>query len=173
MQIGGSTGHASINIAKEHPRLKCIVQDFDYLEPKFNELLPEDLKQRVTFQAHDFFTPQPVKHADVYFFKHILHDWADPLSVRILRALLPALKPGSRVILMDGVLPPRGSVPLQFERMVTALDLQMLIALNARERSVEDWKALFKEADERFQFRGMRQPPGSAAALIEFAFDAA
>ncbi|KAL2007609.1 hypothetical protein VTN00DRAFT_9047 [Thermoascus crustaceus] len=50
-----------------------------------------DLQQRVTFTEHDFFQPRPVQ-ADVYFFRHVLHDWSDADCVRILQALLPALK---------------------------------------------------------------------------------
>ncbi|KAJ9645227.1 hypothetical protein H2201_000978 [Coniosporium apollinis] len=170
VDIGGSIGHVSIELAKQHPKLKCIVQDFAGLEPQFNATLPVDLRDRVTFQAHNFWEEQPVKGADVYFMKHILHDWSDKYCLKILRAIVPAMKDGSRIVVMDGVLPPPGTAPLPMEHLLTALDLQMMTALNAKERSHEEWVALFKEADSRLEVKGIVQPPGSAAAVIEVVF---
>lgn len=36
---------------------------------------------------------QPVRHADVYFFRAIFHNWRHKYAVEILRNLMPALKP--------------------------------------------------------------------------------
>lgn len=38
---------------------------------------------------------------------------------------------------------------------------------NARERDVETWGELFKEADERFRFLGVTVPAGARMAIIE------
>jgi len=128
----------SFELAERHPNFKCVVQDFAGLEPQFDATLPADLKDRVTFQAHDFFKEQPVRGADVYFMKHILHDWSDKYCLKILRAIVPAMKDGSRIVVMDGVLPPPGTAALPMERLLTALDLQMVTALNAKEWSREE-----------------------------------
>jgi hypothetical protein len=160
----------SFELAIKHTKLKCIVQDFPVLEPQFSTAIPVELKDRVTFQAHDFFTSQSVKHADVYFLKHILHDWADPYSVKIIRAIVSAMKDGSRIIVMDYVMPPRGTVPLVLERLLTGLDLSMMGLLNSKERSRDEWIELFAKADERLEVKAFRQPPGSAATLIEVVF---
>lgn len=61
-------------------------------------------QSRVSFAEYDFFTPQPV-HADIYIYRHILHDWSDADAVSILSSLLPALRPGARVLLSEGILP--------------------------------------------------------------------
>ncbi|OCK81485.1 S-adenosyl-L-methionine-dependent methyltransferase [Lepidopterella palustris CBS 459.81] len=167
VDIGGSIGHTAIELASKHPDLTLIIQDFASLEPQHAALVPSNLRSRISFQAHDFFTPQTVHGADVYFLKHILHDWSDHYALRILRNLIPALKPGARVIIMDGVVPPRDAVPLTVERLLTSLDLQMMTVCNSKERMAVDWMALFKEADERFDLKAIVQPPGSAAALIE------
>lgn len=140
------------------------------LESQFHAAIPTELKDRVTFQAHDFFAPQPVKHADAYFLKHVLHDWADPYSVKIIQALVSAMKDGSRIILMDYVMPPRGALPLTLERVITGLDLTMMGLLNSKERSREEWIELFSKVDKRLEVKAFRQPPGSAATLIEVVF---
>lgn len=81
--------------------------------------VPADLQGRIEFMTHDFFHPQPVKGADVYLLRWILHDWPDAYCVKILRALRPALKKNVRVLVAEAVMPPRGVLPLPQERFVT------------------------------------------------------
>jgi hypothetical protein len=167
MQIGGSTGHASFELATVYHKLKCIVQDRPNLEASFNATLPAALADRVSFQAHDFFKPQPVRGAEVYFFKHILHDWSDPYAIKILRQVVPVMKASSRILIMDSVIPPAGTVPLGITRVMSALDIQMLTAINSMERTAENWATLLKGADERLTLKAINQPPGSAFSIIE------
>jgi hypothetical protein len=113
MQVGGGTGHMSVSIAAKFPELKFIVQD---LEGQGKVLVvPEDLHGRVTFQAHDFFTDQPVS-ADAYILRFILHDWPDNQASEILRRLIPALKPGKRIILIETIMPEFRQLPSYGER---------------------------------------------------------
>ena len=67
-------------------------------------------RPNIQFMKHDFFTPQVVKDADVYFYRWIFHNWTDEQSIQILRATIPGLKPGARVLINDGCLPPPGTV---------------------------------------------------------------
>jgi hypothetical protein len=50
----------------------CIVQDLSEIVATAS--VPEGLEGRLSFQAHDFSTEQPVKDDDVYYFKWIFHD---------------------------------------------------------------------------------------------------
>ena len=149
---------------------KCVVQDFPRLKAGFDALVPDDLKSRVTFQAHDFFTPQPVKDADVYLFRRVFHDWPDKYAIKILQNTVPAMKNGARVIVIEGVLPAPESVPAWRQKFATSLDMQMMALLNAKERSQEDWLELFRKADSRFSVKAFRKPLGSATAVIEVVF---
>jgi hypothetical protein len=59
--------------------------------------------------THDFLLEdQPVQGGDVYFFRWILHNWSDKYCVKILRGLIPSLKPGAKIVLNDNVLPQPG-----------------------------------------------------------------
>jgi hypothetical protein len=49
----------------------------------------------------------------------------------------------------------------------TSNTLQMLVALNGRERGKDEWAALFKRADPRYKFLGAALPLGSRLWLIE------
>ena len=56
------------------------------------------------------------------------------------------MKPGSRLILNEfAVQEPGEWDSLNWERQVRAVDLQMMVAVNAKERTLEDWKALMSE----------------------------
>ncbi len=56
-------------------------------------------------EAHDFFTPQPQKNASVYFLKHVIHDWSDEYSTKILKQLRDAAGPRTKLICIDAILP--------------------------------------------------------------------
>lgn len=49
----------------------------------------------------------------------------------------------------------------------TAMDLQMICALDARERTRMDWEARLKSADQRLTIVDMMAPKGSADGVIE------
>ncbi|KAF2402081.1 S-adenosyl-L-methionine-dependent methyltransferase [Trichodelitschia bisporula] len=169
VDVGGSLGHVSCAIAAVNPDLKFVVQDVPKLAAEFESVRPVEFRDRVSFQAHDFFAEQPVRGADVYLFKHILHDWADAYALRIIRALVPALKTGARIVVFDAVLPPRGVLPNHAERLVTALDLQMWMVLGARERSAEMWRELFSAADSRLSVVGIKLVDGGMGIVeVEF-----
>jgi len=159
-----------MEIAKRNPQLSFVVQDFENLRPDFETTVPEALKPRIKFQAHDFFTPQPVKGASVYFLKHIFHDWPDDVCVQIIENIIPAMKDGSRIVVMDGVLPDLGTVPMPVMKLLTSLDLQMMGALNAKERTTADWEGLFTRADKRLAVAGIRKIEGSMASMIEVVY---
>lgn len=80
------------------------------------EGLDQKYEGRVRFMEHDFFTPQPVKGADAYFFRLIFHDWPDQECVEILRNLVPALKNGASILICDIVLPEPNTVPNRLEK---------------------------------------------------------
>lgn len=43
----------------------------------------------------------------------------------------------------------------------------MQVTVNAREREPDDWRELFRRADERFKFNGIWQPEKSRMWFIE------
>ena len=107
VDVGGSNGAFAALLTERYPSLSVAVQDQpDVIK---TAALPAHAMDKVTLQAHDFFEPQPVEGADVYFLRMILHDWPDHLAMKILRQLIPALKPGARIIINDHCIPPPGS----------------------------------------------------------------
>ena len=93
------------------------------------------------FQVQDFFELQAVKGAKFYYLRHILHDWTDEDSVRILKNIVPAMGPESRIIIDEVVLPDKG-VPWQAAYM----DLTMMGALGGVERTKSEYGAILNRA---------------------------
>ena len=98
VDIGGGQGAVAFAIAKATNHVRIIVQDLAGTIEDGKNVLPSELKERVSFMEHDFFVEQPIKGAEVYFFRWIMHDWSDENALRILRSLVPAMRDGCRII---------------------------------------------------------------------------
>jgi ubiquinone/menaquinone biosynthesis C-methylase UbiE len=107
--VGGGDGNFSIRLARKYPEMRCIIQDIaaqaSYFKP------PPDVADRLQYQVHDIFSPQPVQKADAYVFRIVLHVFADDMkAAAILKNVLPVLKENSRILLVDMKLDPQGPV---------------------------------------------------------------
>lgn len=170
VDVGGGSGSASITVAKAHPKLKFLIQDqkIPITNARQNlEGLPDDVTKRIELMEHNFFEPQPVTGADVYLLRMIIHDWPDSEAIKILRQVAQAMKTGSRILIMDMVLPSPGSGSRTFEAALRQKDLSMLLTFNAKERELYDWFDLVQKVDSRLQIRAVRRPDACQHSVIE------
>ncbi|CAG8952635.1 hypothetical protein HYFRA_00009742 [Hymenoscyphus fraxineus] len=167
VDVGGSHGFTCTHLATLFPSLKFVVQDLPPVVEAGAKTISKNFYERIQFMAHDFFEEQPVHGADIYFFRWIFHNWSDKYCIKILQALIPALKKGAKILINDNVLPEPGVLPMWREEKVRAMDLTMLELQNARERELEDWAKLFEDADPRFKFLGGKQPKGASLWILE------
>jgi hypothetical protein len=112
VDVGGAQGHFALGLARCYSNLRILVQDMAQV---VQDADAGDLKERVRFMSHDLFEPQTVS-ADVYFFRWILHNWSDQHCIRILKAQLPVLKPGTRLIVQERFMPEKTAVTQWKER---------------------------------------------------------
>ncbi|KYK60822.1 hypothetical protein DCS_01960 [Drechmeria coniospora] len=172
VDVGGSAGHDAVVLAQRFPQLTLTVQDLAEVKPVFDANVPDELKARVSFQEHSFFDVQPLQ-ADVYLLKMILHDWPDAEAIKILRNLAVAMKPGSRLLIIDyvGKQPDAADssepLPRSIEAMGTATDVRMMALFNARERPIDEWKHVFAAADPRFDVVRTKADPMAFMVVIE------
>ncbi|KAK3365683.1 O-methyltransferase-domain-containing protein [Lasiosphaeria ovina] len=145
------------------PSFRFVVQDL----PEGIAEAPKDKNPRVEFQAHDFFTEQPVKGADIFILRQIMHDWSDKYCRQILQDLIPALKPGARIVLNEQVLPTPNTVSKYQERIQRHLDLLMWRLFNGKERDEDDWRSLVERTDRRFKVTQTIRAQGSDLQIIE------
>lgn len=90
------------------------------------------------------FLENAVPSADLYLLKHILHDWADEESVAILRNVKAGMKPTSRVLLVEFVVP-EPAVP----GPALLMDLNMMVMLGGKERTAVEYDVLLQRAGLR------------------------
>ncbi|KAK8021231.1 O-methyltransferase- family 2 [Apiospora arundinis] len=171
VDMGGNMGYVSLAIAEAFPKLKFVVQDLKGM--RSSEALtsvPRSLRDRVELTIHDFFDVQPVV-AEAYFFRHVFHSFTDKYSVKILQSLVPALRKGAKIIINDGMIPEPGTLPYVNERGIRTLDVIMLTVTNSRERELDDWRDLFRNADPRYRFLKAWKPTKSQLWFIEAEWD--
>lgn len=117
VNVGGQRGSVAIDLASKYENLKLLVQDAPLVIQGADSTVPDSLKERVQFMPHELFETQTEK-ADVYFFRMILRCWGDQYAVKILKAQIPALRPGAKILIQDAVLPEPGSAtPLWRQRV--------------------------------------------------------
>ncbi|KAG8527710.1 uncharacterized protein KY384_007864 [Bacidia gigantensis] len=177
VDVGGGSGHVALTLAQRFPQLNFLVQDSpDMLAEGKRILAKEDpaVAGRIELMQHDFFQVQPPSErlsargpVAGFFLRHIYHNWNDADCIKIARALVPALEaaaPGTPMLVSERVLPgPNSGTPLHEERGMHQMDMMMMVELGAKERTQNEWQALFREADERLDVKKVH---GSGAAAI-------
>lgn len=139
VDVGGGMGQDLAELKSKHPTLrgKMVLQDLPTVIEQITDL-PADIER----QAHDFFTPQPVVGARVYYLHSVLHDWDDTSCIKILENIKPAMRPGySKILINDFVVPDKGAT-----WPATAMDLGMMALGSVKERTEEDWTSLAQKA---------------------------
>ncbi|GAA3021943.1 methyltransferase [Streptosporangium longisporum] len=109
-----------------------------------DDLLSGRLSDRCAMVTGDYFREVPFS-ADLYVFKLTLHMYEDDDCEQILRNVAASAKPGARIVIADPLLqdPPKG-------KFVPAMDLHMLLVMGGRERTEQDYAALFERAGLEF-----------------------
>lgn len=79
------------------PGVQIIVQDL----PSVIEAGQKLYGDLISFQPHDFFEAQPVASARIYYLRYIAHDWPDEICRSILRHLVTAMDPQSKLLIFD------------------------------------------------------------------------
>jgi hypothetical protein len=71
VDVGGADGYISRALSETYPRLNMVVEDLPDVVAAAEQAPPSD---RVRYQAHDFFFPQPIAAADIHLFRWVFHD---------------------------------------------------------------------------------------------------
>ncbi|KAJ7648737.1 O-methyltransferase [Mycena polygramma] len=166
VDVGGGVGSTSLTIAKATPNVRIVNQDRAPVIEQAKAYWTENLKSHVDsgmveFQVHDFFAPQPVKNADIFMLRQIVHDWPDDTTddavIKILSQLRAAATPKTKLVIVDQIIPyatesalvdsipgtARPSPPAPSLRNMGAAsavpywaDIHMYALLNGRERTM-------------------------------------
>lgn len=164
VDIGAGNGQDLEWFHKNHPDMKgrLILQDLPYITDSVK-------LDGIEAMAHNFYDEQPVKGAQVYILHQIIHDYDDETCLKILRAIIPAMKPGySKLLINELVLPDKGA-----HWFTTALDIQLMLCLSARERTRVQFMELVEKVGGGLRVEKIWTPPGNGMldSLIECTID--
>ncbi|KAI9711980.1 MAG: hypothetical protein M1820_001688 [Bogoriella megaspora] len=137
VDIGGGLGHQSIALRERLPEVKnkiilqdqAVVWEHAIKHPGV-EIIP-----------HDFWEPQVVKGAKIYYMRNIIHDYPEEKAIVILKNTIAAMAPDSILLIDDMVTPNRAT---RWE--TTQLDLTMMTCLASLERTYDQWYELAAKA---------------------------
>jgi O-methyltransferase domain/Dimerisation domain len=143
VDVAGGHGHVLTSVLREYPQMRGVLFDLEHVIAGSVPLLAASgVQNRVRAESGDFFKAVP-SGGDAYIMKHIIHDWDDERAAAILRNIRKALdgKPQGRVILLEAVLAAGNA--RDFAKL---LDLEMMLFPGGRERTAEEFGALFDRA---------------------------
>jgi SAM-dependent methyltransferase len=143
--MGAGEGTLLRAILEHAPRLSGVWFDTEAtLAVVDDELLSGPFSDRCALVTGDYFREVPFS-ADLYVFKLTLHMYEDDDCEQILRNVAASAKPGARIVIADPLLqdPPES-------KFVPSMDLHMLLVMGGKERTEQDYAALFKRAGLEF-----------------------
>lgn len=144
VDIAGGHGLLLARILKANSQVHGILFDLPFVIEGASELLEkEGVRHRVELASGDFFQSVPAG-ADAYMMKHIIHDWDDEHSIKILRNIRSAMNEGGKVLIIEMVVP-EGNEPSPSK----ALDLLMLVMEGGKERTKDEYKKLLETSGFR------------------------
>ena len=145
VDVGGGNGALLLGILQAHPHLHGIVFDQPHVIERARKPIAESgFGDRCRAVGGDFFQEVP-GGGDAYLLKHVIHDWDDERALTILRSCHRAMPPHARLLIVEGVYPPRIDQSLE-SRGAAANDVNMLVNTGGRQRSESEFRSLYAGA---------------------------
>lgn len=141
VDVAGGHGRLLAAILASAPESQGVLCDLPEVIAGAAPLLRENgVAERVQLAEGSFFEGVPAG-GDAYVLKHIIHDWDDAASLRIMRNVRSAAAPGAALLLIETVIPEgEGGAVGKWT------DMEMLIINDGRERTEREYRRLFEES---------------------------
>ncbi len=157
VDVGGATGNMLIHVLARHAGPRGVLYDRPHVvtdAPAF--IRQRGLEERIAIEPGNFFESVP-RGGDVYILSHIIHDWNEEQCLTILGNCRKAMKPGSKLLIVEFVLP-EGDMP-HFGKLA---DMVMLAMPGGEERTAKEYGELLGKAG----FRMTRVVPTATAVSV-------
>jgi len=142
VDVGGGHGQLLADLLGRHPEATGVVFDLPAVAERAKDVFAAaKLSDRCSVVGGSFFDAVP-SDGDVYILKYIIHDWDDDRAVTILGNCRRAMRPNSKLLIIDVILPERNA---PFAK--TWPDIEMLVLLpNGKERTQAEFDQLLARA---------------------------
>jgi hypothetical protein len=140
VDVGGASGNMLASVLARHAAPRGLLFDLPQATSEASAMLSKHgVEHRVTIEHGSFFDSVPAG-GDIYILSHIIHDWNDAKSRAILLNCRKAMKPTSRLLLIELVLRDAGAPGYG------SSDMSMLVFVGGAERTAEEYDALLASA---------------------------
>jgi hypothetical protein len=141
VDVGGGHGGLLAALLAAHPHLTGTVLDRESaVSGAVKRFGSSGVGARAAAESGDFFTAV-TPGGDLYLLKSVLHNWDDAHATKILRRCREAMPAGSRLLVIERLLPP-GNAPSEAK----LFDISMLVVLGGRERTESEYRRLLRGA---------------------------
>jgi O-methyltransferase domain len=160
VDVAGGNGAFLAGLLARYKALRGVVFDLPHVVAGAAAVLDAaGVADRCEIRAGSFFDPGAVPAgADTYLLKTILHDWDDRAATTILTGIRDAMRPGSRLIVLEALIPSGDGF-----HVGKLLDLHSLVLVGGPDRSEVDFATLFSGAGLRLE----RVVPTDTLACLE------
>jgi hypothetical protein len=142
--VGGGLGALISEILDANPQLKGVLAELPAVTPKARDFIrARGLGARCRVVACDFTKSIPAG-SDAYLMSHILHDWPDDRCLTILSNCHRAMRPQSKLLIVEMVVPPGNQASV-----AKLLDMEMLAITGGRERTEAEFETLLASSGFR------------------------
>jgi orsellinic acid C2-O-methyltransferase len=149
VDVGGGNGALLLPVLARHPTMRVTVFDLPHVvEGARLRIAEQGLSDRCEAVGGDPFVAVP-SGADAYVLKGVIHDWEDKEAIAILRTCRAAMKRGSKLLLIERLLPERIDPDDALTRAKFIHDINMFINPGGRERTEAEFRNLLTRAGLR------------------------
>ena len=138
VDIGGANGALLRLLQRDNPLLQGVIYDRpNVIDHAHAAISQSGLTGRTRAVGGNFFKSVP--SGDLLLLKFILHDWNDDQAITILQNCRRALAPGGRIAVIEMVVG-------EANPLAAIFDMNMFVMSPGRERSIQEFDALFDAA---------------------------
>ena len=150
VDVGGGFGELIAAILCVHPRVNGVLFDMGHAIGRAHDFLAAaGVANRCELVAGDFFEEVP-PGADAYLLKSVLHDWDDEQCKAILLNCAKAMPAHARLLIVERLMPEHFE-DSPHDRGIARGDLNMLVAQDGKERTLEQYQTLLHAAGLRLK----------------------
>lgn len=144
VDVGGGCGTLLTSILGMYPAMRGTLFDIrPVIAAAEQNLKAHPCRERCTMVSGSFLDSVPCGF-DAYLLSSVIHDWDDERAIKIFQNCRRSMRPQSRVLLVELIVPAGGE--RSFSKL---LDLNMLVMNGGRERTESEYRRLFDAAGLR------------------------
>jgi SAM-dependent methyltransferase len=141
VDVGSGNGAFTAELLARHPGMRATLFDLPHVIGRAaDELARAGVADRAELSAGDFFEKVPAG-ADAYLLKTILHDWDTPRARRIVQVVAQAMRPDSRMLILEAV-----PLPGDAYDIGKVMDIKQLVLFGGHARTEAEFEDLFGRA---------------------------